>query len=92
MIFLRARVIVKGCIKLCTEENAPFRMFNSEGLRMITEPLTNALGITINAAVFPEKIRNAAERIRENFSEELRHVLFSLKMDAATNSIVDFSE
>ena len=66
------------------EENVPFRMFNSEVLRMIIQPLTDASGITINAAVMPDKVRDAAEKIREQIPEELRHVLFSLKVDAAT--------
>jgi hypothetical protein len=75
---------LKGCIKLCTEENVPFRLFNSEAFRMITDPLTDAFGISINAANMPDKISNAADKIRSKITDELKDTLFSIKVDAAT--------
>jgi hypothetical protein len=76
---------VKGCIKLCTEENVSLSLFDSEAFRMITDPLADAHGMTINAANILEKISHAADTIRIKIAQELKNRLVSIKVDVATD-------
>jgi hypothetical protein len=75
---------LRGCVKLCTEENLPFSHFNSEAFRLTAGPHADALGITINAANMPARVKSSANAIRNQIKAELKDKLFSVKVDAAT--------
>lgn len=83
-IKMNSATLTRCCVEMVTRNALPFKIMDSSGFRNIIDPISVALGITINALNVKEMVKVSANKIKLLISNELKGQIFSLKMDSAS--------
>lgn len=71
-------------IKLVTYHQLPLCFVEWDGMKQLIDPISSALGVTVNRSNIKMTTHSVADRIRIALTEEMRNKLISLKIDSAS--------
>lgn len=74
---------VEGCTRLVTNHNLPLSCFEWKGLRLLTDPISQAVGTSVNRKNIKPHLRKMSERVMLDIKQEMRGRLISIKIDSA---------
>ncbi|XP_062549894.1 uncharacterized protein LOC134214559 [Armigeres subalbatus] len=75
---------MEGCMKLVTIHHLPLTCFEWEGLKLIIDPISEALNVKINRKNIKLHLEATANRIKQVLIKEMRGKLISVKLDSAS--------
>lgn len=84
MIAIDSKLVIESMLKLVSYHNLPLACVEWEGFRMLLDPLSTALGISLNRDTLKHHLKAAADRTREEVAKEMRNKLISVKIDSAS--------
>ncbi|XP_062716790.1 uncharacterized protein LOC115265845 [Aedes albopictus] len=83
-IFFDRQKFYEACVKLVTKHNLPLCCFDWEALRLILDPLAEALNTTINRKNMKNHLQRISGSIIEGIKQEISERLISIKIDSAS--------
>lgn len=75
---------VEGCMALTTEHHLPLRCFEWEGLKMLLDPIEEALGVRINRKNIKTLLATGSAGLEKTIKREMAGTLFCLRIDSAS--------
>ena len=81
---MTADEMINICVELVTVNGFPITAIESSALKKIFDPITEALGITINRHNIRDHIKNKANLYIDAIRKEVQGKIISLKIDSAT--------
>ncbi|XP_062561147.1 uncharacterized protein LOC134225251 [Armigeres subalbatus] len=83
-IVLDRQILLEAVIKLVTIHHVPILCVEWEGLRLILDPICDALKMQLNRPNMLNHLTAAAAKIRSGIANEVKGKLVCLKIDSAT--------
>lgn len=83
-IAINRQILLEACLKLVAMHHLPFSSLEWEGLRLLLDPITEALDMTINRQNIKVHLGVAAEKVKQAIKTELRGRLIHLAIDSAS--------
>lgn len=77
------QLLIESTVKLTTYHQLPLSCFEWEGFKDLLQPITTALGCTLNRSTMREHHTKIAMRLKEILKEEMHGKLICLKVDSA---------
>lgn len=82
-IKMTSKTLSRACVEMVTRDAIPFKVMHSNGFKSIIDPMSRALGITINASNLKDTVKETAASLKGIIASELKGEIFSLKIDSA---------
>jgi hAT family C-terminal dimerisation region len=78
--------LLQAVVELCTVNGRPFTILNDTGMRLILDPIIDAMPekFKLNAENLPNLINEEASKTRKEITDMFRNQIFSLKIDCVT--------
>ncbi|XP_065319078.1 uncharacterized protein LOC135927070 [Gordionus sp. m RMFG-2023] len=74
---------LKACIKLTIFHNMSFQLMDCEAFKILSDPICNALDISVDSKNITATFENAAQQTRQILIKEFKNKLLSLRIDFA---------
>lgn len=84
LIAINRQTLLEACLKLTAIHHLPFSCLEWEGLRLLLDPISEALNITLNRRNIKVHINVAAEKIKQAMKLEMCGKLLHLAIDSAS--------
>lgn len=78
------RTIVEASVKLVANHNLPISCFEWEAMRLLYDPLTAAVGMSMDTRILKGHVTVSADLIKDAIANEMKGLLVSLKIDSAS--------
>lgn len=73
---MTSNILSRACVEMVTRDAIPFKIMHSRAFKSIIDPISSALGITINASNLKETIKETAASLKQIISSELNGQVF----------------
>lgn len=83
-IAINRQILLEACLKLIALHHLPFSCLEWEGLRLLLDPISEALDVTINRRNIKIHLGVAAEKVKQAIKNEMRGKLVHLAIDSAS--------
>lgn len=77
-------VFIEGCIKMVTMHHLPLSCFEWEGMKLLLDPIANALNCVVNRKNIKLHLEVTANKIKQAIIMEIHGKLISVKLDSAS--------
>ncbi|XP_062565658.1 uncharacterized protein LOC134227958 [Armigeres subalbatus] len=84
LVAIDAQQYIGGCLKLTTDHHLPLRCFEWEGLKMLLDPISEALGVCVNRRNIKTLLATGSAGLKNTIKAEMAGILFCLRIDSAS--------